>query len=158
MSCYYAANLTTMKKRFKSPNCKGIHLDRSQSFVKNESFVVMEMTFLYYSDDFILNEFVCQITHSKLFGFPHITILLQTNFEPQKKLLTWCVGYQKNLATFITVRYKEFELLSKFGIHNLNQPKYANLERSMQILNIKNFTSIFKQCNDWKYEDAFQVG
>ena len=34
-----------MKKRFKSPNCKGIHSDRSQPFVKNGSFVEIETTF-----------------------------------------------------------------------------------------------------------------
>ena len=101
-------NLTTMNSIFVST------IWSSQTKCWQNVFVKKEMTFSLNRDDFILSEVACQITHSKLFGFPHITILLSTNFEPQKKILTWNVGYQTFLASFIIIRYKEFELLSKF--------------------------------------------
>ena len=88
--------------------------DRHKLNVGKNVFVKRIWHFSLNWNDFILSEVACQITHSKLFGFPHITILLSTNFEPQKKILTWNVGYQTFLASFIIIRYKEFELLSKF--------------------------------------------
>ena len=90
-------------------------------------FELMEITF-FAEQRWLYPESICLSNYTfKIIRLSTYHHSLSMNFKPQRKLLTWCVGYQKFLAPCTNIRQKEFELLSKFGIHNLNQPKYVNL-------------------------------